>query len=275
MKSSAFLVLLATLLVTGARAGEPGKEEGQIDSEQLVKAVFPDETVASKEEVWFHNTVSLIRIGTEWSVVSPDRSVKTCVLRAEDDVATVRFVALSLDPDPNDPSHPMKARIVLAVVRESKGAYTLLHKADVPLDGDRVGQGSYCRASQVKTVTLHNRTMVLFEYRFFDSISEPRGVHTIANLIDFTDAYEPKLVWACEVGYAFGGASQPTKRREVRYSFRDIGGDGYDEIDVQVTTVENKTFVWDGEHFVESDIYPVDTFRERMERKAREQSEQN
>lgn len=264
MKASAIIVVVAMLLPYSESLADKasGSSEGPVLSAQgeviglaratfnyndILRTVFPNYQLVTEEKG------SLIRIGQKYEIHNPRRSIRGCLIRTEDTGDTSLFFAITLSPKGGEHWNSV---ILWAVIRQTKGVCDLLYKSMIPPSQHEPHETGYYTVKDVKTVRLLGRNMVIFEYSFGDSISTPRGRHTITKLIAFTDSYQPEEVWSLETEYSFGGASQPPRKRIVQYTFKDVNGDGHKEICLETTTVESDLFIWNGSMFVRPKMYP-------------------
>jgi len=218
--------------------------------QKILRTVFTDYQVVTGKKG------NVIRIGSKYEIENPKRSIRGCLICTEDTGDAILLFALRLDP--KGAGH-WNSIILCAVIREHKRVYDLLHKSIIGPSKQYPGETGYYEINDVRTVRLLGQNMVIFEYTFGDSISTPRGWHTITKLITFTGSYMPKEVWSFETKYSFSGASQPQKRKIVRYRFKDVNCDGHKEICINTTTIENDLFIWNGSGFVKPKIYPIET----------------
>jgi hypothetical protein len=263
------LLLLAVSTPVCALVIEDVTEEELARDTALLKAVFPNEEIKPETvtgEGWHYTA---IRINPEYRVDLPKRHIMTCLLATEANGDKILVVAVELDPPMDDPSYPMKKRIVLAIVRERDGAFSLLHKAEVPLPGDEVGKTQVKRLEGLRSVAVQGRTMVLFEYGSLP-LTTPGTYLQFTNLIDFTESYEPRVVWAEETKYGDGGSGYPGISSTLKYTFvKDRDGD--DMIAVEKTTVEEGHWVWDGAKFVKANRDPPQWVKQRLKEQRKEE----
>jgi len=270
MKASAIIVVVAVLLPYSESLADkaPGSAEGPVLNAQeeviglaratfnykdILRTVFPNYQLVAEEKG------ELIRIGSKYEIHNPSRSIRGCLIRTEDTGGSSLFFAIGLSPKGGE---HWKSVIVWAVVRQSQGVCDLLYRSMIPPSQHESRETGYYAVEDVKTVSLSGRNMVIFEYRFADSVSTPRGWHTITKLVAFTDSYQPEEVWSSETEYSFGGASLPPRKRVVQYTFRDVNGDGHKEICLETTTVENDLLIWNGSMFVRPKMYPPEPLEE-------------
>lgn len=247
MNRSVIILVLAIILpCKSALADEiPGYND-------ILKTIFHD------EEVSVDKKGKIFRIGSKYEIDNRGDGINICRIDSKKDSDRILFLALKLIPIGGD---PWDSTIVCSVVGQRKGTCTLLHKTIVPLSEKSPHEAGYYKVDGVRTVRLIDRNMVILEYSFGDSISTPRGWHTITKLIDFADGYRPKEVWSLETQYSYGGSSQPQKKKTVQYAFEDINGDGFEEIRIKTTTVEDDVLIWDDSRFVKPDSYPPEPFQ--------------
>jgi hypothetical protein len=276
MKKFIALIMLVPVVVSlnALCADTPTKQKDETDYKGIVQAIFPDDKVVIQEEERFHNTQTVMRINKEWAVEYRQPGgydIKTCVVRAEENGDKIHFVALRLDPDINHPFYPSKARILVAILRETNGTFKLLHKFIAPLKEGIVERGGSYYLKSLETLEMIKRMMVVIEYQYTDSISIPWNGYNVTNIIDFDDNYKPKVVWYELTGYgeSFGGEERHTKVTCEVVKDKE----GYEQLFVEKTTIEKYARVWDGSEFVDPRYYPPEPFSKRMERKQREEKE--
>jgi hypothetical protein len=255
-------------------ADTSAKQKDDTDYKAIVQAIFPDEKIVIQEEERNNIKQTVMRINKEWCVdyrQSLGWHIKTCVVRTEENGDKIHFVAISLDPDINDPYYPMEAKIIVAVLRETDRIFELLYKSDVPLKEGVVERGGSYDLKSFEMLEMIKRTMVVIEYQYTDSISVPRGKYIVTNIIDFDDNHKPKVVWyeLTEYGKSFSGEG-----KHMKIAYRVVKDkEGYEQLFIEKTTVEKYARVWDGSEFVDPRYYPPEPFSKRIERKKKEEEE--
>ena len=160
--------------------------------------------------------------------------------------AKVSFVAMTLE----NRRDSWENKLVWALIRSGTDGVTVLGTESIPRSASEASNIGYCRVDSATPITVLGRNMVLFTYSYSDSISTPRGNHTIVKLIDLREGNPMVDVWSAETRYRFGGTSQPQAWKWMSFEMRDLDRDGIEEIVTETTTIQDEHFYWNGSEFV-------------------------
>src|ERR1051326_8941727 len=220
-------------------------------SQEILQTVFPEARATNL------STATRIRIDQKrWIDVQGSVSAVGCSIATRNPNSSVLFVAYAVTEEDDH----WNSSVVYALVRREGGKYVLLNKTTIQ-DRER----GYFAVGGAKVLRLQGRQMILLEYSNGDSISTPRGWHTISKLIDVSTVNAPVEVWSVENRYEYGGASQQQTKRVVEFTLKDVNNDGYEEIHTTTTTVEEDVFVWNHSRFVKPKSYPPEPVKAEKE----------
>ncbi|MBI2436109.1 MAG: hypothetical protein HYV26_24895 [Candidatus Hydrogenedentes bacterium] len=112
----------------------------------------------------------------------------------------------------------------------------------------------YFHVDRLETQEVNGKHMTWLTYSYGDSISTPRGWHTIAVLFDHSNQ-DNRLhrVWQGEVGYKYSGASMGPVEEKTELEFVDGNGDGLAELVSTTTRTETKVYTWKDNRFQRRD----------------------
>jgi len=219
---SSFLVVL-----TGMALAQSAMPE---DSE-LLKTIFPwCESIVREQNF-------RVCTGPKYKVYLSGGPIEASLLQK--DGGTEWFVAAVAFGQGDDIEHYYWYNQVLVAVIERRGGQSkLIFKTKLPNEGEYMS-----RVERVKTVQLNGKPTMMLEYRYSDSISNPRGWHVITKLFGLTDKHEPQELWSFETSFVRpSAASLPSENKTVEFHFVDFDGDGDDDI-VTSSTV-TRTNLW-------------------------------
>ena len=129
-------------------------------------------------------------------------------------------------------------QILLAVLCRRGSTMKLVHKIKLPNEGEYMH-----RVEKIEPKLLNNEPVALLEYRYSDSVSTPRGWHTISKIFGLDDKNQPKELWSFETGFVRpAAASLPSVEKKVNFHFVDFDGDGDDDIVTSATI--SKSNLW-------------------------------
>ncbi len=209
------LASLAFLIVLGNVYGQSTLPE---DSE-IIRAIFP----------WCKSLVLeqnfKVCTGDKYKVCLSGGPVKATLLKKTDDAEY--FVAAIAFGQGEDLEHYYwYNQVLLAVLCRKAGTLKLIHKTKLPNEGEYMH-----RVEDVKPLVLNNQPVALLQYRYSDSVSTPRGWHTISKIFSLTDQFTTKELWSFETGFVRpAAASLPSVEKIVDFHFVDFDGDGDDDI---------------------------------------------
>lgn len=168
---------------------------------------------------------------------------QTVKIGADAEGGEVLFAAILFSPIGGEES--WYRRVHCGIVRKKDGRYESLSEFNRSLvyECGRETGGQF----EIKTLFLEkalDKEFVHFEYSYLDSISTPRGVHTVVMLLDASVNTSVRPVWQQEVEYRYGGAGQPRVDEKTEYAIGDSDQDGAPDIVTTTTRVMQNVYKW-------------------------------